>query len=97
MVKREVLGDPDLKDEQIISRYMDLPKFVDLLRTNELHLEPAVNFDDCLEGTLPESIRESMRDHLIKEKYDKSIEELGAKSGTGQKRDAHKNITLRIC
>jgi hypothetical protein len=76
MVKREVLGDPDLGEEQIISRYMDLPKFVDLLRTNELHLEPAVNFDDCLEGTLPESIRESMRDHLIKEKYDKSIEEL---------------------
>ncbi len=76
MHKREVLKDPDLEDELTISRYLDLSKFVDLIRTNELHLEPAVNFDDCLEGTLPETIREGMRVHLDKEKYDKSIEEL---------------------
>ncbi|MBW1741640.1 MAG: hypothetical protein JRJ42_11005 [Deltaproteobacteria bacterium] len=76
MEKREVFKDPELADDLIISRYLDLPKFIDLLRTNELHLEPAVNFDDRLEGTLPESIREDMRSHLDKNKYDKSIEEL---------------------
>jgi len=76
MVKREVFGDSDLDEDQVISRYLDLPKFIDLLRTNELHLEPAVNFDDCLEGTLPESIRQSMREHLEEERTHKSIEEL---------------------
>lgn len=76
MENREVIGDPDLDLEQIICRYMDLIKFIDLLRTNELHLESAVNFEDCLEGTLPNPIRQSMRHHFNKERYDKSIEEL---------------------
>lgn len=76
MVKREVFGDPDLNQDQVISRYLDLPKFIDLLRTNELHLEPAVNFDDRLEGTLPEAIRQSMREYLEKEGSQQSVEEL---------------------
>ncbi len=76
MVKREVFGDPDLDKDQVISRYLELSKFIDLLRTNELHLEPAANFDDRLEGTLPEAIRQSMREHLEKEGSQQSVEEL---------------------
>jgi hypothetical protein len=52
--------DPRLKKRQVLRRYLDLPKFVDFLRTGELYLEPASNFDDLLEGTLPETIRKSM-------------------------------------
>jgi hypothetical protein len=60
MSQNEVSSDPNLKKRQILNRYIDLPKFVDFLRTSELHLEPATNFDDHLEGTLPESIRQSI-------------------------------------
>ena len=75
MVKKVVSKDPYLEEDQIISRYMDLPKFVDLLRTNELHLEAAANFDDPLEGTMPESIRTSYNETAGKENQNtKSIE-----------------------
>ena len=60
MSRNEVHCDIDLEKRQILNRYMDLPKFVDFLCTGELHLESASNFDDQLEGTLPESIRQSM-------------------------------------
>lgn len=62
MARDTVSCDTNLKKRQILNRYLDLPKFVDFLRTSELHLEPAINFDDCLEGTLPESIRQSISD-----------------------------------
>jgi hypothetical protein len=76
MVKKIVSKDPDLEEDQIICRYMDLPKFIDLLRTNELHLENASNFDDPLEGTMPESIRKSYNEIPDEEnKNPKSIEE----------------------
>lgn len=54
--------DPELKGSQILRRYVDLPKFVDFLRTKELYLRQASRFDDHLEGTLPEAIRRSARD-----------------------------------
>ena len=60
MSRNVVYSDPNLKKRQILNRYLDLPKFVDFLRTSELHLEPATNFDDHIEGTLPESIRQSI-------------------------------------
>lgn len=60
MSRNTVTTDSDLKKRQILTRYLDLPKFVDILRTSELHLEPATNFDDHLEGTLPESIRQTI-------------------------------------
>jgi len=65
-----VSKDLDLENNQVISRYMDLPKFVDLLRTSELHLERAGNLDDQLEGTMPESIR---KDFI--EVYNKEVEQ----------------------
>jgi hypothetical protein len=52
--------DTKLKKRQILCRYLDLPKFVDFLRTGELYLEQASHFDDYLEGTLPEKIRQSI-------------------------------------
>jgi hypothetical protein len=77
MKEKAVSADPDLDQKQIISRYMDLPKFVDLLRTNELHLEPAVSFDDPLEGTLPERVRQSFIESIpAEERNNKTIEEL---------------------
>ena len=60
MQKNAIFSDPNLKKRQILNRYLDLRKFVDFLRTSELHLEPATNFDDHLEGTLPEAIRQSL-------------------------------------
>ncbi len=77
MEEKIVSCDPDLDQNQIINRYMDLPKFVDLLRTNELHLESAVSFDDCLEGTLPESVRRGFLENVPEqERNNKTIEEL---------------------
>ena len=77
MKKKIVSSDPDLDQKQIISRYLDLPKFVDLLRTNELHLESAVSFDDHIEGTLPETVRQSFLENIPeKERNNKTIEEL---------------------
>lgn len=77
MVNKTVSKDTDLDQNQIINRYLDLPKFVDLLRTNELHLESAANFDDHLEGTLPETIRKSFLEKLNeKERNHKSVEVL---------------------
>ncbi|MCK4347759.1 MAG: hypothetical protein KAW47_04000, partial [Thermoplasmatales archaeon] len=52
--------DLKLKKRQVLRRYLDLPKFIDFLRTGELYLEPASNFPDLLEGTLPETIRKGM-------------------------------------
>lgn len=57
--------DPELKARKgrlILRRYLDLPKLVDLLRTSELYLGQASRFDDRLEGTLPEQVRQGLRD-----------------------------------
>jgi hypothetical protein len=77
MKEKTVFSDTDLDRKQTIRRYLDLPKFVDLLSTNELHLEPAVNFDDHIEGTLPETVRPSFLENIPeKERNNRSIEEL---------------------
>ncbi len=77
MKKKIVSSDPDLDLKQVITRYLDLPKFLDLLRSNELHLESADSFDDRLEGTLPETIRQSFFENIpAEERNNKSIEEL---------------------
>ena len=62
MSQKAVYSDPSLKKRSTLNRYLDLPKFVDFLRTRELHLEPASKFDDHLEGTLPESIRKGFNE-----------------------------------
>lgn len=47
----------ELKDGSPLRRYMDLPKFVDLLRTKSLYLRRADCFTDRFEGALTHSIR----------------------------------------
>lgn len=54
--------DPELKKRLILRRYLDLPKFVDFLRTSELYLKQASRFEDRLEGTLPEELCQAVRD-----------------------------------
>lgn len=39
-------------------RYLDLAKYIDLISTKTLYVASAVDFEDSLEGTLPENIRE---------------------------------------
>jgi len=53
-----VTGDASLKEDQLLMRYMDFPKFIDMIRTSEIYLASALEFDDRLEGTLPEAIRD---------------------------------------
>jgi hypothetical protein len=60
MANNAILCDCNLKKRQILIRYLNLSKFFDFLNTKELHFEPAKNFEDQLEGTLPEAIRQSI-------------------------------------
>jgi len=57
--KNHISCDVTLKEDLLLMRYMDLPKFIDMIRTGKLYLTSAVDFNDQLEGTLPESIRDS--------------------------------------
>jgi len=56
-IKVSVSRDPSLKDKSPLRRYMDLAKFVDLLRTKSLYLRRADGFSDRFEGALTPSIR----------------------------------------
>ena len=49
--------DGDLKEEQILWRYMDLAKFVSMLEQNALWLARADTFKDRHEGRFPEEMR----------------------------------------
>jgi len=53
-----VEGDTTLKDNLVLMRYLDLAKFLDLISTKTLYVASSVDFEDQLEGTLPEKIRE---------------------------------------
>lgn len=60
-----VTRDPSLKGKSPLRRYMDLAKFVDLLKTQSLYLRRADGFSDRFEGALTPSIKaaiDSMRD-----------------------------------
>jgi hypothetical protein len=65
MKKNSIYADTNLDEKMVLSRYLDLPKFVDLLSTSELHLASAIDFEDNLEGTLPELIRQGIIDFDI--------------------------------
>jgi len=54
----QVTADTSLEADLILMRYLDLAKFLDLISTEALYVAPAVDFDDQLEGTLPERIRD---------------------------------------
>ena len=61
MVKQAtVLCDTDLKPGTLLRRYLDLPKYIDLLRSRSLYLCRADRFADRFEGALTPSIRQGI-------------------------------------
>lgn len=58
MASYEVTADPDLGLKIILRRYMDLPKFLDLVYSKSIYLRRADGFADRLEGALFPSHRE---------------------------------------
>lgn len=56
----QITADPDIRQEIILRRYMDLPKLLDLLHTKSLYFRRADGFSDKLEGTLFPSFRKSL-------------------------------------
>lgn len=57
---KKLSRDIDLKDGTPLRRYMDLPKYVDLLRSRKLYLRRADRFADRFEGALPPYIRKGI-------------------------------------
>ena len=56
----KITADPDIRQESILRRYMDLPKLLDLLHTRSLYFRRADGFSDRLEGALFPSFRKSL-------------------------------------
>jgi len=54
--------DPELGNNRILRRYLDLPKFVALLRSASVYLQRVDLFPDKLEGVLPPGIRMAIDD-----------------------------------
>jgi len=57
-----ITGDPKARPDSIVRRYMDLAKFLDLLRTSALYLCRADKFSDRFEGALTPAIRRAMEE-----------------------------------
>lgn len=60
MQPMQITADTDIRQENILRRYMDLPKLLDLLHTRKLYFRRADGFSDRLEGALFPSFRRSM-------------------------------------
>ena len=56
----QITSDPDIDLNNILRRYMDLPKLLDLLHTKSLYFRRADGFSDRLEGALFPSLRKSL-------------------------------------
>lgn len=56
----EVTVDPDVKPSMILRRYIDLPKFLDLLHSRTMYLRRADGFSDRFEGALTPAFRKAM-------------------------------------
>src|SRR5690349_2474090 len=57
---QEITASPELKQHQIVRRYLDLPKFLDLLRSKTLYLRRSDSFIDRFEGALTPAIRAAL-------------------------------------
>lgn len=60
MDEKSITRDVELKDLSPLRRYMDLPKYVDLLRSKALYLRRADCFPDKFEGALTPAIRRAI-------------------------------------
>lgn len=54
--------DPVLKDSRVLRRYLDLSKFIDLLRTQSLYLRRADLFQDKFEGSFTPSLKAAIEE-----------------------------------
>jgi hypothetical protein len=55
--------DTELKPTNIVRRYLDLPKFLDMLRTSSMYFRRADGFPDRFEGALTPAFRKAIDDH----------------------------------
>ena len=63
-----ITADPEIRQESILRRYMDLPKLLDLLHTKSLYFRRADGFPDRLEGALFPSFRKSLDEAFARNK-----------------------------
>jgi len=57
-----VSTDVDLRRDRIVKRYLDLPKYLDLLRSQALYMRRADGFNDRFEGALTPSFRKALNE-----------------------------------
>ena len=65
MFKSKVVSDSKLDQTQIVRRYLDLPKYLELLRTRSLYLRRVDLFSDRFEGAIPPLMRQAMDDQYV--------------------------------
>lgn len=70
MAEPQVTSETRWDQAQIVRRYLDLPKYLDLLRTQSLYLRRVDLFPDRFEGAIPPLMRQSMDDHYTDEAVD---------------------------
>lgn len=66
--------DPELSDNRVLRRYLDLSKFIDLLRTQTLYLCRADLFQDKFEGSFTPSLRAAIEEAYLHNKSNFSYE-----------------------
>lgn len=66
--------DPVLRDSRVLRRYLDLSKFIDLLRTQSLYLRRADLFQDKFEGSFTPSLKAAIEEAYDVNKSDFSYE-----------------------
>src|SRR3990172_5576051 len=62
MTERTVSLDVDLPSARSLRRYLDLPKYLDLLRSKSLYLAQAATFSDRFEGALTPAFRSGINE-----------------------------------
>lgn len=75
--------DPNLQEEDIVRRYMDLPKYLDLLRSKTLYLRRADGFSDRFEGALTPLFRKSLNESHAKGENEHDADYFYRRSRTG--------------
>jgi hypothetical protein len=75
--------DPEIKRRQILRRYVDLPKFLDLLHSKRLYFRRADGFNDRLEGALFPSLRASIDEAHARGDTSESADDFYRKARSG--------------
>lgn len=81
--KPSVEVDSNLQNEDILRRYMDLPKYLDLLRSKTLYLRRADGFSDRFEGALTPIFRKSFDESYAKGEIEYDADYFYRRSRTG--------------